>query len=91
LPSESAPAFYARQAFNLIANNLKLAATIWWMLRLKRRIEGDPERHRYTDQALQPVRGDDDETLDLLTKTAGARAAIAHLKKVERLTHSAAV
>ena len=34
------------------------------------------------DQALTPVRDDDEETLDLLTKTAGAKAAIAHLKKV---------
>jgi hypothetical protein len=30
---------------------------------------------------------DDDATLDLLTKTTGAQAAIAHLKKVAALTH----
>jgi len=29
---------------------------------------------------------DDDATLDLLTKTTGARAAIAHIKKVAALT-----
>ena len=68
----------------LIANNLKLVSTIWWMFKLKRRIERDPNRHRYMDQALTPVRDDDEETLDLLTKTAGAKAAIAHLKKIER-------
>ena len=90
LPAESALAFYPRHIATTIANNLKLASTIWWMYRLKRRIERDPNRHRYTDLALTPVRDDDEETLDLLTKTAGAKAAIAHLKKVEQLTHAAA-
>jgi hypothetical protein len=90
LPAESALAFYPRYIATTIANNLQLASTIWWMYRLKRRIERDPNRHRYTDLALTPVRDDDEETLDLLTKTAGAKAAIAHLKKVEQLTHAAA-
>jgi hypothetical protein len=40
----------------------------------------------YTDRALTPVRDDDDETFDLLTKTAGARVAIAHGKRVAELT-----
>ena len=42
------------------------------------------------DQALTPV-GDDDDQLDLMTKTTGARAAVAHLKKVANLTHARAV
>ncbi len=39
------------------------------------------------DQALTPVRDDDEETLDLTTKTAGARAAVAHIKRIDELTH----
>ncbi len=65
-------------------------STIWWMFKLKRRIERDPNRHRYMDQALTPVRDDDEETLDLLTKTAGAKAAIAHRRRIDELTHAAA-
>ena len=39
------------------------------------------------DLALSPVGDDDDEgTLDLLTKTTGAQAAVAHVKKVAELT-----
>jgi len=38
------------------------------------------------DQALTPVGEDGDETHDLLTKTAGAREAVAHAKKVAKLT-----
>jgi hypothetical protein len=41
------------------------------------------------DQALTPVRDDDEETLDLLTKTEGGRAAVAHQKKIDGLTHAA--
>jgi hypothetical protein len=37
--------------------------------------------------ALTPVVDEDDATLDLLTKTTGAKAAIDHLKKVAALTH----
>ena len=90
LPTESRLTFYPRFVWTLIANNLKLIATIWWMLKLKRRIERDPNCARYMDQALTPVRDDDEDTLDLLTKTAGAKAAIAHLKRVDELTHAAA-
>jgi hypothetical protein len=42
------------------------------------------------DQALTPVSDDGDETLDLLTKTTGARAAVAHVKKIAELTHKVA-
>jgi hypothetical protein len=45
----------------------------------------------YTDRALTPVRDDEDETLDLLTKTTGARSAVAHVKKIAGLTRSVAV
>ncbi len=90
LPPEFALAFYSRFVWTSIANNMKLLSTIGWMLLLKRRIERDPDRHSYMDQALTPVRDDDEETLDLLTKTQGAKAAIAHFHRVEELTRAAA-
>jgi hypothetical protein len=45
----------------------------------------EPDARTYTDLALTPVRDDDDVTLDLLTKTTGARAAVAHVNKVNEL------
>jgi radical SAM superfamily enzyme YgiQ (UPF0313 family) len=91
LPRESAWTFYPRFLAKLIRSNLKLVGTIFWMVQLKRRIEKDPNRLVYMDQALTPVLDDEqEETLDLLTKTGGAQAAIAHLKKVDRLTHMVA-
>ena len=38
------------------------------------------------DQALTPVSDNEDATFDLLTKTTGALAAVAHVKKVGELT-----
>jgi hypothetical protein len=91
LPQENAWTFYPRFVATLLGNNFKLVQTIVRMMALKRRIEKDPDRFAYMDQALTPVRDEEEEgTLDLLTKTGGAQAAIAHQKKVERLTHLAA-
>jgi hypothetical protein len=86
LPSVSPWTFYSDHIANTIARNLKLAGTVFRILRLKRRIVRDPRRRSYIDIALTPV-VDDDATLDLLTKTSGAKAAIDHLKKVAALTH----
>ncbi len=47
-----------------------------------------PDRYRYLDQALTPVHDDDDETLDLMTKTGGARAAVAHIRRIDQLTQA---
>ena len=47
----------------------------------RRTIERDPGAHAYMDQALTPV-ADDEDTPDLLTKTAGAVASVAHARKV---------
>ncbi len=86
LPPVSLLTFYADHIGKTISNNLKLIGTILWILKLKRRIERNPQRRSYIDVALTPV-VDDDAALDLLTKTSGAQAAIAHLKKVAALTH----
>jgi hypothetical protein len=53
---------------------------------LKISIARDPDARAYTDRALTPVGDDDDASLDLLTKTAGASAAIAHVRRVAELT-----
>jgi hypothetical protein len=87
LPHESLWAFYSSHIAATIRNNLRLAGTILWVLRLKRRIERDPNRRSYMDIALTPRSAGDEGVLDLLTKTAGAKAAIDHVKKVAALTH----
>lgn len=86
-PRESAIAFYPRYISGLFSKNWQVVKILWWMLATKRRIERDPNRYAYTDQALTPVTDEEEETFDFLTKTAGAKAAIDHFKKVAALTH----
>ena len=86
LPRETIWQFYPRHIWDSISKNLSLAGTILWALRTKRKIERDPNRFSYTDQALAPVTDDVQETFDLLTVTTGAKAALAHQKKVAELT-----
>ena len=40
------------------------------------------------DQALTPVFDYDDAALDLMTRTTGGLAAVAHSRKIAQLTHA---
>jgi len=86
LPRERAPAFWVRFAWEMLRKHVVLAGMIARLLLLRLAIARDPAASSYMDQALSPVREDDEETLDLLTKTTGARAAVAHVRKVAALT-----
>jgi radical SAM superfamily enzyme YgiQ (UPF0313 family) len=86
-PHERGIAFYRRHLGGLIIRNARFISTVFWILGVKRRIERDPQRLAYMDQALTPVGEHEEETYDHLIKTAGAKAAIDHLKKVAALTH----
>jgi radical SAM superfamily enzyme YgiQ (UPF0313 family) len=48
----------------------------------RRMAERDPDARAYIDQALTAVTAEEEDTLDLLTKTAGAVASVAHARKV---------
>jgi len=88
LSLESPLTFYPRFIWSSIANNLQHSLAILWVFKLKRQIERDPDRHNYMDEAVTPVRDTEEDTLDLFTKTDGAKSAIAHQHKVEQLTHA---
>ncbi len=98
-PSERRPGLKRENPFvfwpRFVAESIyKIGAAVSLNLKLileARAIERDPNAKAYMDQALTPVRDDDDVTLDLLTKTTGAGAAVAHIKKVDKLTHPGGV
>jgi hypothetical protein len=50
--------------------------------RWRRSIARDPESLTYMDQALTPVTTEEEDSLDLLTKTTGAVASVALARKV---------
>jgi len=88
LPRERSWIFWLRFAWETLSKHAILAGMIAQLLRLRIAIARDPDAPAYTDQALTAVGADDDMTLDLLTKTTGAGAAIAHVKKIAELTGS---
>jgi radical SAM superfamily enzyme YgiQ (UPF0313 family) len=78
--------FWPRFAWETFVKHVILAGAIGRLLISQTVIAYGPGARNYMDQALTPVTDDGDETLDLLTKTTGARAAVAHLKKIAELT-----
>jgi hypothetical protein len=54
---------------------------------VRKRIEADPEKRSYTDQALAAVRDSDVDELELFTQTDAARHAVVHAREIDRITH----
>jgi hypothetical protein len=82
LPRESCWSFWPRFAWETLSKHAILVGMIGRLLFLSMAISRDPDARTYTDRALTPIGDKEDEALDLLTKTSGARAAVAHAKKV---------
>jgi hypothetical protein len=91
LPRERVWVFWPRFVWETLYKHVILAGVIARLLALKISIACDPNARAYMDRALAPVGDDDDATLDLLTKTAGASAAVAHIRKVAELTRASRV
>ena len=86
LPRESALVFWPRYFWDTLRKHAVLAGTIARLVLAKLAIDRDPQAKSYMDEALAPVHEDGDVRLDLLTKTTGATAALAHIRKVALLT-----
>jgi radical SAM superfamily enzyme len=89
LPRENPLIFWPRFAGETLGKHAILAAAIIRLVSAAFVFSRNPASTEYVDQALMPVGDDDDETLDLFTKTAGGSAAVTHMKKVARLTGAA--
>ena len=87
LPHENAWMFWPRLAWETARKTFIMLSRLSALSVDAIRAARDPERDRYIDQALTPVHDDDDKALDLMTKTGGARAAVAHIQRVDKLTH----
>jgi hypothetical protein len=88
LPRERVWVFWPRFVWETLYKHIILAGVIGRLLVLKISIACNPHARAYMDRALTPVDADNDSTLDLLTKTAGASTAIAHIRKVAELTRA---
>ena len=86
LPRENPWIFWPRFIWQTLSKHVLLASTIGRLLLMAFAITRDRNAPAYLDQALEPVRDDEVETLGLLTRTTGALAAIAHARKIAALT-----
>jgi len=84
---EGKVAFWVRLGWETVKVHASLARLIVRLVLDMRAIARDPLAHAYMDQALAPVGDDDDDSLDLMTQTTGARAAVAHVRRIAELTH----
>jgi radical SAM superfamily enzyme len=88
LPRERVWVFWPHFVWETLYKHVVLAGVIARLLVSRISIAFDPHARAYMDRALAPVGDDNDASLDLLTKTAGASAAITHIRKVAELTSS---
>jgi radical SAM superfamily enzyme YgiQ (UPF0313 family) len=91
LPREMPLVFWSRFFWDTLRKHALAVAKITRLTLWMRAIARDPAARNYMDVALTPVNDDDDASLELLTRTSGARVAIAHAKKVAELTSARAV
>ncbi len=90
LPREMPWVFWPRLARDALRTHAAIARLVVRLLWWKRAIGRNAAAHAYSDLALTPVVDDEDSSLDLLTRTAGARAAVAHTRRVAALTKAGA-
>jgi hypothetical protein len=86
MPVEPIWSFYPKFAAEFVTKLFRSARLLLWMGIISWRIQRNPNRLFYTDQALTPVSEDETETLELLTHSTAAREAVAHSQKIARLT-----
>ena len=85
-PIEPVWSFYPRYIWEGVSKYSRLLR-IWLDLELTvQRIRKDPNRHKYTDQALADVADGETDSLELFTHSDDARQAVEHARKVARLT-----
>ena len=79
--------FWPRMAWGTVRKNAIIASWIVGLTLAAAAIKWEGST-LYIDRALTPV-SDSDENLDLIKKTRGGTAAMAHVKKVAQLTSTA--
>jgi hypothetical protein len=86
LPRQSGWTFWPHFVLETVGKHAVITGMIVRLLLMRLAVARDPAALSYMDQALMPVGDDNDETFDLLTRTTGGRAAVAHAKKIVELT-----
>lgn len=84
MPVESPLAFYRRWIGHLVRSQSGILRLWWRYIRLRRRINADPNRRAYTDLALTPVADDGADALALFNTGDAAKAALERKRSEDR-------
>jgi hypothetical protein len=87
MPIVSAWRFYPAHLVKTAVNVAKWTALYFRLRLIYLGIKHDPRNSEYTDIAITPVTEDETETLEIFTQNAAARIEVAHVRKVDELTH----
>jgi Radical SAM superfamily len=87
LPIEPVWSFYPKHLWEIVSKHGRLAKQWIEMSRMCARARREQKLNPYTDLAMTPVTDDETETLEMFTHNAGARDQVAHVRKVDALTH----
>ena len=85
-PIESAWRFYPKYLWETLVKHIRLGAHYAWLEMVTRRVRREQRVKPYMDQSLMAVTDDETDTLEMFTHNAGARAAVAHTRKIAVLT-----
>jgi radical SAM superfamily enzyme YgiQ (UPF0313 family) len=80
-PLESPFVFYPRYAWEILSKHARLITLAMRYERIRRRVEADPAKSAYRDQALTPVTDDETGTLEIFNATDSARAAVVKARR----------
>jgi hypothetical protein len=86
-PIEPVWAFYPKYWWEIVTKHVRLAKQWIEMSRMCARARREQKVSPYTDLAMTPVTDEETETLEMFTHNAGARDQVAHVRKVDALTH----
>jgi hypothetical protein len=87
LPIEPIWKFYPSLACDFLIKHKRVASAAWMMFRIYRRVAASAYL-LYTDQAMMPIKDDDEQTLELFTHSLSAREAVNHANKIKALSAS---
>ncbi|TDJ66448.1 MAG: radical SAM protein [Planctomycetota bacterium] len=76
LPVRNPLVFYPAYLWDIVKRHVHLAALAWRFWRICARVERDPNRRSYTDQALSPAGDEDLEVFEMFTHNASAKDAV---------------
>ena len=80
-------AFYPKYWWEIVSKHVRLAQQWIELSSMCARARREQKLKPYTDVAMTPVTDEETDTLEMFTHNAGARDQVAHVRKVDALTH----